>query len=107
MEASHPIYAAQQAFKQRLAEASTIGLSLSTEEYHAMIEAQARECETQEGIKKVESFQKLQAQMVEIARRDDQELMKKIVDLSFDYLDHPLTTVAAIAKSMLKKVMQA
>lgn len=72
-----------------------------------MIEGQARDCETQEGIKKVESFQKLQAQLVEIARRDDQELMKKIVDLSYDYLDHPLTTVAAIAKSMLKKVMQA
>jgi len=102
---SHPIYAAQQAFKQELAEASTLGLTLSTEEYHKIIENQIKECEVQEGIKKVESFQRLQAQMVEIARREDLVLMQKVVDLSFDYLDHPLTTVAAIAKSMLKKVM--
>jgi hypothetical protein len=45
--------------------------------------------------------------MVEIARRQDSELMSRIVSLAFDFLDHPLTTVAAIAKSMLKKVMQA
>ncbi len=43
--------------------------------------------------------------MIEISRRQDEELMSRIVSLSFDYLDHPLTTVAAIAKSMLKKVM--
>jgi hypothetical protein len=45
--------------------------------------------------------------MVEITRREDLVLMQKVVDLSFDFLDHPLTTVAAIAKNMLKKVMQA
>ena len=33
--------------------------------------------------------------------------MQKVIDISFEYLNHPLTTVAAIAKSMLKKVMQA
>ncbi len=33
------------------------------------------------------------------------DLIMQVVDLNFDNLDHPLTTVAAIAKGMLRKAM--
>ena len=35
------------------------------------------------------------------------ELIISVVDLNFDNLDHPLTTVAAIAKGMIRKAMQS
>ena len=64
-----------------------------------------RDCEAFEGIKRVEAFQRIQTQMNDICKRKDMDLIMQVVDLNFDNLDHPLTTVAAIAKGMLRKAM--
>lgn len=47
----------------------------------------------------------MQAQMNEIAKREMS--IDDILDLSFNFLDHPLTTVASISKAILKKIISA
>jgi hypothetical protein len=79
----------------------------TNEEYKALITSMLRDCESFEGIKRVEAFQRIQTQMNDICKRKDMELIISVVDLNFDNLDHPLTTVAAIAKGMIRKSMQS
>lgn len=80
--------------------------SLSFDEYKLLIDGMIGQCEKQEGIKRVEAFQKIQSQMNDICKRGDMQMLFRIVDLAFDNLDHPLTSVAAIAKGMMRKSMQ-
>lgn len=77
------------------------------DEYKALITSMLRDCEAFEGIKRVEAFQRIQTQMNDICKRKDLDLIMSVVDLNFDNLDHPLTTVAAIAKSMIRKAIQS
>ena len=71
-----------------------------------LVDEMLSECDKQEGIKRVEAFQRIQTQMNDICKRGDMPMLFRIVDLAFDNLDHPLTTVAAIAKGMMRKAMQ-
>ena len=43
--------------------------------------------------------------MNELLRRNDWSLINLVFDLSLNYLDHPLNSVAAIAKGLLKKIL--
>jgi hypothetical protein len=57
----------------------------------------------------VEAFHLLQAQLAELTRRAGSQgpLIEQMMGLAFAHLDHPLTTVAAISKSILRKILSA
>ena len=55
--------------KREIAEASQLYQALPDPEYLAVIQGMIRDCETLESLKKVEAFQRLQAQMNEVCRR--------------------------------------
>ena len=78
-----------ESFKKRIAEASLLSQTLGPDDFKVLITTLVKECTEFEGIKKVEAFQKMQAQMNEIAKRV--MAVDEILDLSFNFLDHPLT----------------